>query len=120
MKNMRYKLLNYNIVLDKKTNLEWLALPDIDTDHYEAEEHIKQLGNNWKLPSLKELRTLYQKGLGIYNRTDLLKCSKYWVWSSELYVSSLAWGFVFDDGDPLSARRGHSNGYRVFAVRSRR
>jgi hypothetical protein len=80
---------------DPKTGLEWLAGKDEDTTWDEAKQWVDSLGNDWRMPTLKELRTLYKKGLGTRNIPTELKTTGWWVWSGEIKGSSPAWTFFF-------------------------
>ena len=50
------------VVADTKTGLEWLAGPDVDTSYHRAVEWVRGLtvaGGGWRMPTAKDLRTLY-------------------------------------------------------------
>lgn len=52
-------------VKDTKTSLEWIAGPDRDTTWSEARFWVQNLsvdGGGWRMPTMNELKTLYQKG----------------------------------------------------------
>ena len=112
-----------NIVMDKTTGLEWLAGPDRDTTWDEAKSWVANLtvgGRGWRMPTRKELKVLYQKGVGTRNMTKLLKTTGWYVWSGETKDSMSAWVFGFGNGgEGWSSRNGSHHG-RGFAVRSRR
>ena len=117
-----------NIILDTKTNLEWLVKDEKDITWDEANELVDSLGDNWRLPTLKELKSLYdtsKKGNidPIFNLSDLIFSIEYfWVWSGELYNSDslCAWVFYFDDGyEDWNDRDDGSGVDRVLAVRER-
>ena len=86
------------------------------------------------MPTIKELRTLYQKR-GKCNIVPFLKTSGCWVWSGETKGSSLAWGLDYQYEPGSSILSGGSGGgtgkatlkrdnstdsTRGFAVRSRK
>ena len=119
------------VVYDKNTGLEWIAGPDKDTSWNDAKKWVENLtvsGGGWRMPTRKELKTLYKKGAGERNMTPLLKTTGWWVWSGETKDSSSAWGFDFYNGyEEWSSRaivywggRDSSSIGRGFAVRSRR
>ncbi|MBW2248245.1 MAG: PEGA domain-containing protein [Deltaproteobacteria bacterium] len=111
------------VIYDKNTNLEWIVGPDRDTDWYDAKKWVGNLrvaGGGWKMPSRKELRTLYKPGAGAYNMTHLLKTTGLWVWSGETRDSSSAWGFGFSVGYEYWEKREASIGARAFAFRFRK
>jgi len=111
------------VVYDKNTGLEWLAGPDRDTTWDEARSWVANLtvaGGGWRMPTRKELKALYQKGVGTRNITRLLKTTGWGVWSGETKGSAAAWGFVFAYGSENWRARSNSIYARGFAVRSRR
>jgi len=126
---VRIKALESAIYYDKNTGLEWLSGPDRGTTWDEAKRWVASLtavaGGGWRMPTRKELKTLYKKGAGTGNMTPLLKTTGNSVWSGETKGPSSAWGFFFSwqylnrPGYYLWDRRGYI-GIRGFAVRSRR
>ena len=113
------------VVYDKNTGLEWIAGPDKDTSWNDAKKWVENLtvsGGGWRMPTRKELGTLYKPGAGERNMTPLLKTTGWWVWSGETIGSSSAWSFrFFHGGYEYWSTRGFTNSYlRGFAVRSRR
>ena len=112
------------VVYDKITGLEWYAGPDKSTNWSEAKKWVENLsvaGSGWRMPTRKEIKTLYKRGAGTRNMTPLLKTSGWWVWSGETKGSSSAWAFAFiGGGREISSTRNSSNDRRGFAVRSRR
>ena len=119
----RFIAFNNGVVWDKKTGLEWIAGPDKDTNWDEANSWVASLtvdSGGWRMPTVKELKTLYQKGVGAHNMTPLLKTTGGYVWSSEIKKGSLkAHGFLFDNVDE---HWGFPSVFdkRGFAVRSRK
>ncbi len=111
------------VVWDTNTALEWYAGPNIDSNWYEAKRWVKSLniaGGGWRMPTRKELKTLYNKRAEEHNMTPLLKTTGWWVWSGETKSSETAWTFAFFDGFEDWGYRDDANGFRGFAVRSRR
>ncbi len=120
----RFIAYDNGVVKDTETGLEWYAGPDRNTNWYEATRWVENLtvaGGGWRMPTLKELSSLYKKGLGTRNMTPLLKTTGSWVWSGETKGSSSAWLFRFFNGKKRWAPRGSSKGGgRGFAVWSLR
>jgi len=120
----RLKALESEVFYDKNTGLEWLAGPDRNTNWTEAKKWVESLnvaGGGWRMPTRKELKTLYKKRAGERNMTPLLKTTGWWVWSGETKGSSSAWYFTFRYGiEGWSIRALSLHGFRGFAVRSRR
>jgi hypothetical protein len=126
------------VYYDKKMGLEWLAGPDKPTNWYAAKKWVLSLhdfaGGGWRMPTLEELRTLYQKGEKCHIKPFLITTGC-WVWSGETKGSSLAWGYdyhyepgssIFSGGSGSSTgtatlnRDDSTDDTRGFAVRLRK
>ena len=111
------------VVFDKKTGLEWYAGPDKDTNWKKAKYWVKKLkvaGGRWRMPTVEELKNLYQEGVGTCNMTPLFKTTAWFVWSRKTKGLSMAWGFDFGGNNEHYYPRSYSYALRGFAVRSRR
>ena len=89
----------------------------------EAQTWVKSLsveGGDWRMPTRKELKTLYKKGAGEYNITPLLKVSGWWMWSGEKKFAGRAWAIYFVDGSERAHDRNTPYGPRAIAVRSKK
>ncbi len=114
------------IVKDTKTGLEWMAGPDRDMSWDEARAWVESLnagGGGWRMPTMKELKGLYQYGKGSRNMTPLLKTTGYYVWSSQSSGRDFS-AFDFSSGSDLgnsvwNYRSVAGNFGRAFAVRPR-
>ena len=117
------KALESAIYYDNNTGLEWLAGPDKATNWYDAKKWVESLtavaSGGWRMPTRKELKTLYKERAGERNMTPLLKTTGWWVWSGETKDSSSAWAF-YNLGGVYWRPRDVSYSLRGFAVRSRR
>ena len=115
------KALEIAIYYDNNTGLEWLAGPDKPTNWYDAKKWVESLtavaSGGWRMPTRKELKTLYKERVGERNMTPLLKTTGWWVWSGETKSSETAWTFAFFDGFEDWGYRDNANGFRGFAVR---
>ena len=108
------------IVKDTRTGLKWKAGPNKGMAWNQARSWVQSLGGDWRMPTIYELKTLYQEGKGNRNMTPLLKTTGWHVWSGETKGSSAAGGFNFATGNDRSwYSRDNSTNYRAFAVRSR-
>jgi hypothetical protein len=119
-RDARFVKRESGIVLDRATGLEWFAGPDRDTSWEEAEEWIQNLsleGDGWRMPTRKELKSLYKQDEGWCNISPLFKTRGHYVWSSEKVGLSHAWGFCFNIGDEFFPRCNYSRAARGFAVR---
>jgi len=92
------KALESEIYYDKNTGLEWLAGPDKPTNWYDAKKWVESLtavaGGGWRMPTMEELRTLYQKREKC-NIKPVFKTTGCWVWSAETKDSGSALGFDY-------------------------
>ena len=64
-KDGQYVSYENGIVYDEKTNLEWIAGPDKQTNWDEAKLWVESLsveGGGWRWPTKEELKSLYKKG----------------------------------------------------------
>jgi hypothetical protein len=111
------------VVYDTKTGLEWYAGPNKDTKWKQAKrwtERLQVAGGGWRLPTIKELKALYEKDVGTRNMTPLLKTTGWLIWSGETKGSFRAWGFHFGPGYEFYITRDISHNAQGFAVRSRK
>ncbi|OGL43847.1 MAG: hypothetical protein A2161_19035 [Candidatus Schekmanbacteria bacterium RBG_13_48_7] len=113
------------VITDKSTGLEWFVGPDNNTTWHEAKDWVDKInrenfaGGNWRMPTPKELRGIYQRFMGTRNMDPVFETKGWWVWSEKEEGSSSAWGFNFNHGYVYWDDRSDSNSSRVFAVRSR-
>ncbi len=117
-----YVLNEKGVVKDNSTGLQWVVGADRNTPLNQAISWVKNLkldGDGWRMPTIDELKTLYNKGAGSRNMTSLLKTTGWWVWSSQTARSSSAWVFDFSNGSRFWYDRYDSYYGRAFAVRSR-
>jgi hypothetical protein len=111
------------VVIDTETGLEWCVGPDRDTTWHAARSWVESLtveGGGWRMPTRKELRTLYKEGSGESNMSPLLNTTGGFAWTGEMMGSTYAWGFCFEIGGEFWPRLSFSSTARCFAVRSRR
>ena len=106
-----------SVITDNETNLQWCVSPDSDMDWYEAEDWVDNLGGDWRMPTLSELRELYDAGIK-YADWGYFENSGLCVWSGEVRDSSSAWRFDFYYGYERWDYRDFSYNIRAFAVRS--
>jgi hypothetical protein len=96
--------------------LEWLAGPDMDTSWSEAEEWLGTLEEGWRMPTVEELKGLYDTEVTSsewwpYQTADLL------VWASDEAEDGQAWYLEFNTGESYWYYRDFGSNRRVFAVR---
>tara|TARA_Y100000589_G_scaffold245056_1_gene232756 strand:- start:4144 stop:4728 length:585 start_codon:yes stop_codon:yes gene_type:complete len=57
----RFTKTEQGIIKDALTGLQWLEGPDKPTSWQMADKWVKSLGDNWRLPTTKELSQIYLK-----------------------------------------------------------
>jgi len=120
-KEERYVSKGNGVVTDIWYGLEWVAGPDEPTTFFEAESWVESLavdGGGWRLPTLKELKSLYHKGMGSRNIPPLLKTKGWWVWSGEEESPKSIRVFGFSRGNEGWSLKGFDSNRRALAVRS--
>lgn len=103
---------------DTKPGLEWVAGPDRDTTWDQARSWVQNLsvdGGGWRMPTLEELKTLYQKG----DTFLLSNTTGRYVWSISPRGSYM-WLFSFRYGVDKWDNPEQSRDYRAFAVRTKK
>ena len=111
------------VVEDKRTGLEWVAGPDTDTSWHGAKHWVEKLqldGGGWRLPTIEELKELYQKDVGPRNITTSLKTSGWRVWSSDTDREYIKFVFRFDIGSSAKSFIKQTSMHRAFAVRAKK
>lgn len=120
-KDERYISKENGVVTDIWYGLEWVAGPNEPTTFYEAVAWVEGLtvdGGGWRLPTIKELKSLYHKGMGSRNMPSSLKTTGWWVWSEEEESPISVWLFGFSHGSEGWGPKGFDSSRRAFAVRS--
>ena len=115
----RYISFANGIVKDLNTGLEWMVGPDKDTDWNKAKSWVLNLnldGGGWRMPTLDELESLYNREATGRKMTSLLNNTARWIWSGETKGTSSAGAFFFDDGRRVWSYRDLSAETRAFAV----
>jgi hypothetical protein len=119
----RYVAYVNRVICDCFSGLEWLPGPDRDISWDEGHQWVRGLstgGGGWRLPSLSELRGLFQKNKNGDNLSPLFEISTTDVWSGEIYDEASAWGFNFLPGNQFRTCKTFSRRFRVLAVRPRK
>lgn len=115
----RFSILAGGIIQDSLTDLEWFVGPDQKTTWDAAYTWVSSLsvgGGGWRMPTKKELASLYIKGAGRRNLDPAFRLAGWWVWSSEIRNKRTVWEFHFGRGLAGWKPRNNSNG-RAMAVR---
>jgi hypothetical protein len=111
------------VITDNVTGLEWYINPDRDNTWRQAKawaESLAVAGGGWRLPTLAELKGLYQKGASAVHMDPLFRLPGAYVWSGDLKDPQFAWGFAFYSGLEGWHSVNYGFGRVALAVRSRR
>lgn len=116
-----------NIIVDQTTGLEWLIGlnefilfdPLYEPDAYTASSFIQELNSDgayWRLPTLDELRDLYESELD-ESVWGPVRTMSWFVWSSETDQNGDHLGLKFFNGNAIGYCTAAGPNVRVFAVR---
>jgi hypothetical protein len=120
---IRFTKANNGVITDSVTGLDWYVGPDHDNNWHQAKawtENLTVAGGGWRMPTVPELKAIYQKGAAPNNMDPLFQTPGVWVWSGQLKDASFAWGFAFYNGLEGWHSLDYGYGRQVLAVRSRR
>jgi len=120
----RFTKANNGVITDTITGLEWFVGPNSDNTWRQAKtwtENLAVAGGGWRLPTVAELKAIYQKDAGPINLDPVFHAPPgAWVWSGELNNAWSAWGFAFYNGLEGWHSLDYAYGRLALAVRSRR
>ncbi len=107
------------IIRDNVTGLEWQVGPDHNMTWDVAKAWVDSLGGGWRMPTMEELKSLWDAGIKYSANWGPFRNTGYSVWSGEVYSSSLpAWSFNFTNGREYWGLSSYSGiFFRAFAVR---
>jgi Protein of unknown function (DUF1566) len=119
----RFTKANNGVITDSVTGLDWYVGPDHDNNWHQAKawtESLTVAGGGWRMPTVPELKAIYQKGASATNMDPIFQTTRVWVWSGQMHDARTAWGFAFYSGLVNSHGLNYGYGRLAFAVRSRR
>jgi hypothetical protein len=120
---MRFTKANNGVITDSVTGLDWYIGPAQDNNWHQAKawtENLTVAGGGWRMPTVPELKALYQKEAAPNNMDPLFQTTSVWVWSGQLNDAVSAWGLAFYNGKEGWHGLDYAYGRLAFAVRSRR
>jgi Protein of unknown function (DUF1566) len=118
----RFTKAENGVITDHTTGLEWYVGPNPDNTWREAKawtESLTVTGGGWRLPTMPELKAIYQPGASPYNMDPLFQVKGAWAWSGELRNSWSVWGLAFYNDLQGWHSMNYGNGRVALAVRSR-
>ncbi len=124
----RFTKAKDGVISDSATGSEWYVGPDQDTNWNQAKswtESLSVAGGGWRMPTVYELKAIYQKDTSPTNMDPIFQTTGGWVWSGQMGETSsrgypAAWGFYFLRGRENRYLLAEAVSYRAFAVRPRR
>ena len=117
----RFTKASNGVITDHLTGLEWYVKPNADINWYEAKAWVDGLtvaGGGWRMPTIPELKGIYQKGASRANMDPLFEPKSAWVWSGQKDDARTMFGFAFYSGLVNSHSMHYGYGRMAFAVRS--
>ncbi len=96
---IRFVYLKNGVIRDSLLGLEWVLASGQTMSWLEAVSHVANLplaGGRWRLPSLSELRSIYDESLESHIDTAF-GIDRDWVWSSQVKDDTEAWFFSFEN-----------------------
>ena len=119
----RFTKAGDGVITDRVTGLEWYVNPSPANTWHQAKawaENLTVAGGGWRLPTMVELKGIYQKGASGTNMDPLFDAQGVWVWSGELVNPMFARGLAFYNGWEWTHGVNYGYGRLAFAVRSRK
>jgi hypothetical protein len=111
------------VITDSVTGLDWFVGPNPDNTFHQAKAWVESLtvaGGGWRLPTMAELKAIYQKDASAYHMDPLFQVKGAWAWSGELRNAWSVWGLAFYNNLQGWHSMNYGNGRVALAVRSRR
>lgn len=96
--------------------VDWRVGPDVDMDWQTAKDWVDSLGEDWRMPTVEELRALHASGITADSWGPFQNTGR-WVWSGEEKDSVFVWHYEFDTGQGVWYYRSLDYRRRAFAVR---
>jgi hypothetical protein len=119
----RFTKAGNGVITDSLTGLEWYVNPNPDTTWREAKAWVESLnvaGGGWRLPTMAELKAIYQQDASANHMDPLFQAKGAWAWSGELRNDWSVWGLAFYNNLQGWHSMNYGNGRVALAVRSRR
>jgi Protein of unknown function (DUF1566) len=120
---IRFTKADNGVITDLVTGLDWYVNPNPDTTWHEAKAWVESLavaGGGWRLPTMAELKAIYQKDASANHMDPLFQAKGAWAWSGELRNDWSVWGLAFYNNLQGWHSMNYGNGRVALAVRSRR
>lgn len=120
---LRFTKGDNGVITDRVAGLEWYVGPNQDNTWHQAKawtESLTVAGGGWRLPTMVELKSLYQYGAGPNNMDPIFQTTGAWAWSGELHDAWSVWGLAFYNNLQGWHSMNYGYGRVALAVRARR
>jgi hypothetical protein len=117
----RFSKASNGVITDRTTGLDWYV--GQENTWHQAKDWVEGLtvaGGGWRLPTVAELKAIYQKGASANNMDPLFQTTVAWAWSGELRNAWSVWGLAFYNNLVGWHSMNYGNGRLALAVRSHR
>ncbi len=117
----RFFVSEDGVIEDIAHDLQWIAGPDKDMTWTQARAWASRLdirGLKWRMPTVKELKTLFDTEFKPENISKIFKLSAWYVWSGQEQGPTTAWAFFYTHEAEDWSTKAASRGFRALAVRS--
>jgi Protein of unknown function (DUF1566) len=120
----RFGKSEYASIIDKQTGLEWFVGPDTKktffADAHHFVWHLRAGGHeDWRLPTMKELKGIRQPGAGPKNLNPIFETTGDMIWSGDRSIFGHTYIRLVNGSKGYDTRGLRKWGFRVFAVRNR-
>ena len=117
----RFTKTENGVITDSATALDWYVGQENTWHQAKAwAESLTVAGGGWRLPTVAELKAIYQPGASANNLDPLFQTTVAWAWSVELNNVWSVWGLAFYNGLEGWHSMNYGNGRLALAVRSHR
>ncbi len=119
----RFTKAQNGVITDHITGLEWYVAPSPNNNWHEAKawtDNLTVAGGGWRLPTVPELKAIYQKGASANNMDPIFQTTGAYVWSGQLNNAWSAWGLAFYNNLEGWHSMNYGCGRLALAVRSQR
>jgi hypothetical protein len=117
----RFTKAENGVITDSVTGLDWYVGKENTWHQAKAwADGLPVAGGGWRLPTVAELKAIYQPGASANNLDPLFQTTVAWAWSGELNNAWSVWGYAFYNGLEGWHSMNYGNGRLALAVRSHR